>query len=138
MMNKKSVLIIGGVIGTIIVMFFLCSSVIVFASLIDYDGTPTPTRVINSRPIQEQTTYSLQVRNETSYSICYLYMSSNNSTVWGPDQLGSGTILYAHRSFTLYNIAPGIYDIRAKTCGGQEIERYEIAVYSDKIWTLYN
>lgn len=72
-------------------------------------------------------TAQLIVLNSSSQDICYLYLSPTNSDNWGPDQLGSQTIP-AGQQFTLTGITPGVYDLRAESCSGGELEAEDLNI----------
>ena len=80
--------------------------------------------------------YSLTVRNRSAGSVYRLYVSPSNAERWGPDQLGTRVILPGG-DFTLTNILPGEYDLKAVDQNGNEAIRREINVFADRSWTLY-
>lgn len=141
MFKERSSLVFGGIIGAVLVSICICGVLgwSGFMLLMGSDsstsqGSPTPARM--AAPTQTQT-HTLEVLNLSGSAICYLYMSPATEDSWGPDQLGSDVIDQGRR-FTLYSINPGVYDLRAETCGGQIVRRYGIRVYRDLEWTLYD
>lgn len=57
---------------------------------------------------------ALEVRNDSSFSIWYLYVAACGASSWGSDQLGASTIP-AGAVFTVNGIPPGCYRLRATT-----------------------
>ena len=53
---------------------------------------------------------SVQMLNQSGFTIHELYVSPSGSTQWGPDQLGN-TIIQPGGQFTLTDIACGTYDV---------------------------
>ena len=66
-------------------------------------------------PIDEpSTSATLIVQNDSSETIFYLYVSRSIDPDWGPDQLGSSTVIDPGESFRLEGIPCGIdYDLMA-------------------------
>lgn len=62
-------------------------------------------------------TASLEIINNSSFTVCYLYVSPSEDTEWGDDQLGSD-IVASGTTFTLTDIPAGTYDLRADDCEG--------------------
>lgn len=58
---------------------------------------------------------ALTIRNTSSTTICYLYMSPNNSSVWGSDWLGPAGTIPPGASRT-FQVPAGIYDFAAEDC----------------------
>ena len=81
-------------------------------------------------------TYSLTVKNESTSSICYLYISPDTSDEWGPDQLGSDNVLQTGESFEVFGIDPGLYDLRVVTCDDEEVIRSDVQISEDLSWTI--
>jgi hypothetical protein len=80
--------------------------------------------------------YALTVRNRSANPVYRLYVSPSNTERWGPDQLGNRVIVPGS-DFTLTNILPGEYDLKAVDEYGNEAVRRQINVFSDRSWTLY-
>lgn len=89
------------------------------------EPTPEPTQEPTQAapaPSGSDAAASLEVINNSSYSVCYLYVSPTEDTEWGDDQLGSD-IVATGSTFTLRNIPPGIYDLRADDCEGNTLSQ---------------
>ena len=104
------------------------------------EPTPEPTQEPTQAapaPSGSDAAASLEVINNSSYSVCYLYVSPTEDTEWGDDQLGSD-IVATGSTFTLRNIPPGIYDLRADDCEGNTLrEEYGITLRSGTYpWTF--
>jgi hypothetical protein len=69
-------------------------------------------------------TYDLYIVNNSSYTVCYLYISPDTSSDWGADWLGSATIP-SGTSYTFYSVSPEVYDIKAEDCSGNVIVTYD-------------
>ncbi len=65
---------------------------------------------------------AVEVINHSSVEICYVYISPTTSSEWGLDQLGAENTIPAGSSFTIQNIPPGLYDLRADDCSNREID----------------
>lgn len=63
---------------------------------------------------------TLTIINNSGRDIWYLYIIPQNSANWGSDQLGSDTIPNG-TSYTITNIPPGYYDLRAVDSNNQNI-----------------
>ena len=103
----------------------------------DPTAAPPQQLVPTSSDVQSGT-YSLTVINESDSSICYLYVSPDASDNWGSDQLGEDEVLDAGESFEVFNIDPGVYDLRAVTCDDEEVTRHDVDFTEDKTWTITN
>lgn len=79
---------------------------------------------------------ALTVINNSSIDICYLYVSASTDEEWGPDQLGSETILSAGQSFSVEGIDPGSYDMRIEGCTEGELEEYGLDLSTDFEYTV--
>jgi hypothetical protein len=80
-------------------------------------------------------TVQLTVINQTTDSICYVYISPVTSDVWGDDWLGADTIP-AGTNYT-FNVPAGAYDLRADFCaGGDPVVQMGQDLTSDKTWTF--
>jgi hypothetical protein len=78
---------------------------------------------------------SLTVINETSDSICYVYISPVTSQYWGDDWLGSDVI--SGSSAYTFAVTPGAYDLRAEFCGTSDaVEERQADLTSDSTWTI--
>jgi hypothetical protein len=67
-------------------------------------------------------TGAVEVVNNSSVEICYLYISPTTSNEWGQDWLGTENTVPPGSSFTVRSVPPGNYDLRADDCTGSEID----------------
>lgn len=79
-------------------------------------------------------TVEFTIRNNSSWSIYYVYMSSPDEG-WGPDQLGSEVISSGGDSFTL-RVRPGTYDLKLVDEDGDECTNFGISVQNDLTWSF--
>ncbi|QWV92379.1 carboxypeptidase-like regulatory domain-containing protein [Geomonas oryzisoli] len=79
---------------------------------------------------------SVKVTNSASNSVYYLYVSPSSQNQWGPDQLGTHTIL-PDGSFTLTNVPPGTYDLKLVMSSNAVYYVYGFEVYAGQT-TLVN
>lgn len=82
--------------------------------------------------------YSLRIVNATSYDIENMYLSSSDSGVWGPDQLGPFRVIRSGSTFTLTDIRPGEYDIKFVDGGGDSCTLRYQNIFQDLSWRLTN
>lgn len=79
---------------------------------------------------------TLTVVNHSSDDVCYVYVSSADSTSWGNDWLGENTILEVGDEQTI-TVGAGLYDLQAADCDGNAIaEQYEVDLTTGQTWTL--
>lgn len=64
---------------------------------------------------------AVEVTNNSSITICYLYLSPSEIAEWGEDQLGEENSIPPGASFTIFEIPAGTYDLRAEDCSHAEI-----------------
>lgn len=85
---------------------------------------------------------NFQVRNESSSSIYYLYMSESSLDTWGPDILGESRILSSGEQIQIIfnNPDPNVcrYDIRAEFEDGQVVEDFTIDVCDNDFYRFYD
>lgn len=78
----------------------------------------------------------LTVTNDSSYSVCHLYVSSPDEGVWGVDRLADSGSLDPGTQIEI-DVQPMIYDMRAEGCDGDsEWEMYKADVSSGYEWQL--
>jgi hypothetical protein len=101
----------------------------IFLSIIacSVGSTATPTSVV---------THKLQVINDSSFTVCYVYISLNTSEEWGNDWLESNTIDPGEDY--IFEVEPGVYDLRADDCDNATLatEQGVDLTTEDKSWTL--
>jgi hypothetical protein len=81
-------------------------------------------------------TTELELINNSSVAICYLYVSPSDSDEWGPDQLGENTVVDPGATFTLTGIEPGQYDMRVESCEGDSLEEYGLDLTQNFTYTV--
>jgi hypothetical protein len=77
----------------------------------------------------------LIVDNQSSVRICELFISSANSDRWGRGHLIENQPIEAGHERT-FALQPGIWDLRALTCGGKELLRYGEDIRGTRTWTI--
>lgn len=85
--------------------------------------------------LEDNETVDLTVLNQSSETICYLYVSPSDSEDWGQDQLDE-SVVNAGDSFTVFGIPPGSYDLRAESCEGSTLEDYGLDLSTDFEYTV--
>jgi len=76
---------------------------------------------------------SLYVYNDSSVSVCYLYISPSSASNWGDDQLGSGNILPSGEYFNL-SVSLGSYDLLLRDCDQNNLDEiYNIEVTAETV-----
>lgn len=81
-------------------------------------------------------TVSLILDNQSSLTLCYLYISPVNQDDWGDDQLGADNTVAPGDSFTITDIPAGTYDLRVETCDDQNVERRGEVLDGETTWTI--
>ena len=81
--------------------------------------------------------FPLLLVNESSYEVCYVYISPVDQDDWGADWLGLGTTIPAGASHT-FPVPSGTYDLRADDCDGNPLDiQTGITLGAEGItWTL--
>jgi len=80
---------------------------------------------------------ALIIRNQTSQTVCYIYLSPNSSDQWGPDQLDSDEVLAPGQAVG-WRVAADTYDVKFEDCNGNELIDYRgIPVTGDGIVLTY-
>jgi hypothetical protein len=80
----------------------------------------------------------LTLYNDTSLSISKLYLTPANESTWGPDQLSSD--LLSGESYTITDITPDIYDVKAVIIGNLSTYYgyiYDIPIEARHTFDLY-
>jgi hypothetical protein len=78
----------------------------------------------------------LEVNNNTSQNICYLYIAASASDNWGQDWLGTQEIIYAGENRT-FTVETGMYDLRAQNCQEEVIaESFDNHLQGSMEWNL--
>lgn len=79
---------------------------------------------------------SLEVINDTADTIGYLYISPADSDTWGDDWLGDD-VIPAGETYTVGNIPPDVYDVKAKDLDDEFVEAiYNVTLDGMDSWTV--
>jgi hypothetical protein len=99
---------------------------------------PPPTPVPEEPEEPEVEGGSLDIANYTEEPICFVYISPADTEDWGPEQLGEGNVIAPGDTFTITNIPPAAYDIKAEDCNGDVVARNDGVKLGalDFTWTL--
>lgn len=81
---------------------------------------------------------TLDIENNSTTEVCYLYVSFSTDTEWGDDQLGSETVAPNGGLYTLRDIPAGTYDLRADDCSNNTLaQEYGVEFVSGPYtWTF--
>jgi serine protease Do len=101
------------------------------------DELPGSTGNISGSSGGGTTDVTLEVVNDMSQDIWYIYISPSNSDSWGEDWLGDDT-LPANSSY-YFTLSPGTYDLAAYNTDHELMseEMYGVDLSSDQTWTIY-
>jgi len=92
-------------------------------------ATPAPTEVVEEG-------LSLEITNQSSRDIWYVFISPSDADDWGDDWL-AGDIIPAGESYTIAGIPAGVYDLQAEDENGGVIETlWEVDIAEDSYWTV--
>jgi hypothetical protein len=105
------------------------------------EPTAVPTEPPPPTPVPEEPEVegsSLDITNYTEEPICYVYISPADTEDWGPEQLGEGNVIAPGDTFTITDIPPDTYDIKAEDCNGDVVARNDGVKLGalDFTWTL--
>ena len=78
---------------------------------------------------------TVTISNESSETICYLFISSTQDGAWGVDRLDEDEVVGPGAQVSV-NVASGDWDMRAETCDGAYWEQYEVPVSDEVTWTI--
>ena len=96
---------------------------------------PTLAPLVPTQPQGQSGQALLTLLNQTSDSICFVYISPVTSQYWGDDWLGADVISAA--SQYTFTVPAGAYDLRAEFCQtGEAIEERQVDLSSDSTWTI--
>ncbi len=127
------ILVIGAILGVVALICGGIVLVLVWGSTLPTVETPIP-------PLTDEklTAVNLTVDNQSERPLCYLYISVEISDEWGDDQLDSDTSIDAGNAYTVEDIKPGTYDIRAEDCDGYVIaDEYGLDMTTgDQTWVV--
>jgi hypothetical protein len=74
------------------------------------------------------------VRSYSSVDLCELYISPSTEDEWGDNQI-DGILTYGN--YIDFEVTPGLYDVLAVGCDGNEVEQYEIDIQQDLEIEIY-
>lgn len=77
----------------------------------------------------------LIVENTSTSQICAVYISPPDAETWGRSQLHDGHPLPTGESRS-FSVTAELWDLRAETCDGDEVERYGEDLTGTTTWTL--
>lgn len=123
-------LIIGGVIAAVVVVIACVAAYILVPDLLGGGAPATEEPAV--------VTVDLIVENQSDRPICYLYVSPSDLEDWGPDKLGSGSVVTPGQTFTLSDVESGVYDFKVEDCEHKIIDLlYTVNLdYSDYTWMI--
>jgi hypothetical protein len=100
---------------------------------------PTST-VEDVTPTELPASVALEIVNESSQVICYVYIALSTSDTWGADRLGENTIIAPGETFSVYDIPPGTYDLLAQDCEENILVESGGEVFEDDVytWTIFD
>ena len=79
---------------------------------------------------------SLTIVNDTTQALCKVYVSPNTGVGWAGERLGGTRTIGVGERFTVTDIEPGVYNLRAETCSGDAAERYDQTIENQVEWTV--
>ncbi len=79
----------------------------------------------------------LVVENLANDSICFLYVSPEESSEWGDDQLGDSTVIDPGDTWSAPDFPAGTYDLRAEMCEGDYLEESGVVLDGVYTWTIF-
>ncbi len=101
--------------------------------------TLSPRTVQPAVPPPAAESVSLELTNRSNYEVCALYIAAVGGAGWGNNQLAEGDTVAPGDGYEVYNIPPGLYDIRAEACDGQTFwENAAVDLTRTLEWTLNN
>jgi tetratricopeptide (TPR) repeat protein len=88
----------------------------------------TTAQSLNAAPPVQTPTATLRVINESQQTICYIQISPNTDTSWGPDRLTSHEVILPNQIY-VFELEVGEYDIRLMDCEQNIlVEAYSLAI----------
>lgn len=79
----------------------------------------------------QENRHQLYLNNHSGYDIYSVYLSGSDNDFWGRDRLDDD-VLASPGTFTLFNIAPGIYDLKLVDEDGDECVRTDVWFYENR------
>jgi hypothetical protein len=100
--------------------------------------TPRPTEPRPAPTAEEGATASLEIVNDSSVDVWYVYISPSASSNWGDDWLGSHVIAAGER-YTVTGIEPDTYDLKAEDADHNVLAtETNVELDGANTWTLYD
>jgi hypothetical protein len=121
-------------------LHFILAVMVLVGAMIACGGEASPTEAPASSEAGGSSgaaTSEFIVVNQSSYEICWVYLSSADTDKWGPDQLRDDTIPAGGR-YTLRGIPPGVYDVSFNACDQsvESLDDYGIDLTTNFEYTL--
>ncbi len=88
-----------------------------------------------SMPAVAQNHHTVTIVNASGYTFYQLKLSPSSSSVWGPDQLGSG-VLFPGYQLTVPNLRSGRYDLKVVDESRDVCVIDGIDLYSSDTWRI--
>jgi hypothetical protein len=81
-------------------------------------------------------TSALTIFNDSSETICFVYISPSDSDEWGEDVLGDGNLIEPGDTYT-FDVIVGTYDLMAENCDGDLLDIQEgVDLSEPQEWTF--
>ncbi len=88
--------------------------------------------------LPERSMVQLTLTNRSDWNVCYVYISPPDESTWGDDWLGAEEIIKQGQE-RIFQIQPGIYDVRAENCDYIGlVEQYEFDLSNSIRWEVNN
>lgn len=75
----------------------------------------TPEKIVTSEASEEGATFSLEIKNQTPYEICYIFISGSENENWGEDWLADQGTIGVDDMWT-FEVPEGPHDVLAQDC----------------------
>jgi serine/threonine protein kinase len=81
---------------------------------------------------------SLVIDNQSTQTVCELYVSPRDSDTWGDNQLDPDTVIASGDTFTLEGVPSGVYDMQALDCNQYLLaSRYGVELNGQQVhWSV--
>lgn len=87
--------------------------------------------------VRTRPTASMDVKNQSGWLICAVYLSPTDLSEWGASQLGRGETIPVGGMYSISDIPRGDYDLRAEDCSGNAIEEaYNVDLRASHTWEV--
>lgn len=79
----------------------------------------------------------MEVYNESSTEICYVYISPSSNDNWGEDWLGAKESIAAQEGVRFFYLEAGTYDLLAQDCDNNDlVQEQGVSVSDGTTWTI--